>query len=338
MPPTPKYTTNPRNPFVGQYVEWCDEPPTADLEIFEEKAKSILAKNDSPDISFTYSVNPYRGCFHSCAYCYARSSHHYLQFGAGTDFDRKIVAKVNAPSLLREAFSKRSWTREPVVFSGNTDCYQPLEIQYELTKGCLETCIDWSNPFYIITKGAIIRRDIELLAEASKKNLAFVIISLAFADDTISKAVEPNAPRPTHRFETMRLLHEAGVPVGLALAPVIPGLNDFQIPEILEKAASAGASRAFMTLLRLPGATRDIFVERMTKAFPTRVKRMLNQLKDMREGELNRSEFGTRMKGSGTRWEVIEWLFKENCSKFGISTTERTVVKPREIQQMKLDF
>lgn len=331
-----KYIDNPPNPFQNQYVEWCDEPPVASLQIFEEEAKSILAKNDSADISFTYSVNPYRGCFHSCAYCYARSSHHYLQFGAGTDFDRKIVAKVNAPELLVEAFRKKSWSRESIVFSGNTDCYQPVEIQYQLTKRCLEVCTDWKNPFCIISKGAIIRRDIELLSKASEKKLVYVVISLAFADDEMSKLVEPHAPRPSHRFETIRLLSEAGIPVGLALAPVIPGLNDTQIPAILERAAGAGASNAFMTLLRLPGATRDIFIERMTKAFPTKIKRMIHSLRDMKEGQLNRPDFGKRMVGEGSRWQAIDWMFRESCRKYGLSTKERTLMKPEAPLQLTL--
>jgi DNA repair photolyase len=206
MPPV--LNNNPPNPFHHSQVEWIDAPEET-LQVYEEQARSILSENDSPDISFRYSLNPYRGCFHACAYCYARPSHHYLDFGAGTDFERKIVAKVNAPALLRETFMRPRWQGEPIVFSGNTDCYQPLELSYALTRGCLEVCREFKNPVFIITKGAIIRRDIDLLKELHRCASVHVTMSIAFSDDELSRLIEPGAPRPSVRFRALEELAAA---------------------------------------------------------------------------------------------------------------------------------
>jgi DNA repair photolyase len=320
---TPKAVLNPPNPYQKQFCEWIDAPPVAELKIYEEQARSIISKNDSPDISFTYSINPYRGCFHACAYCYARPSHQYLDFGAGTDFERKIVVKTNAPLLLKKAFQKKTWKKETVVLSGNTDCYQPLELSYELTRACLQVCLDYENPVAIITKGAIIRRDLELLSALAKKGLVHVTMSIAFADDGQSKLIEPGAPRPSVRFRALKELSEAGIPTGVACAPVIPALNDSQIPEILSKAKACGASSAFMTLLRLPAEVKIIFQERLREHFPLRAHKVINQIKQMRGGELYRSAFGSRMRGDGEQWDVIRWIFLSSCEKYGLNQRRR---------------
>src|SRR4051812_45457415 len=265
---------NPPNPWSSTHVEWLEEPPPAALSIFEEDAKSVLSENDSPDVGFRYSVNPYRGCLHACAYCYARPSHQYLGWGAGTDFDRKIVVKRNAPELLRRELSRPRWQGDVIAFSGNTDCYQPLEATYELTRRCLEVCLDFQNPVSIITKGALIRRDVQLLADLARRAGAHVHMSVAFADDDMARKIEPYANRPSNRFEAMRRLADAGVSTGILIAPVIPGLNDSDIPVLLERAKAAGASRAGLTLLRLPAEVLPVFDERIEAAFPDRAQRI----------------------------------------------------------------
>jgi len=215
--------SNPPNPWHSAYREWIDAPPPeAQLEIYEEQAKTVLSENDSPDVGFRFSLNPYRGCFHACAYCYARPTHQYWDFGAGTDFERKIIVKTNAPEKLREAFMKKSWQGELVVFSGNTDCYQPLEVPYTLTRRCLEVCREFRNPVGLITKSALIRRDIDVLAALARDARAVVHMSIAFADDAMARKIEPNAPSPSTRFAAIRALTDAGIPVGVGIAPIIP--------------------------------------------------------------------------------------------------------------------
>ncbi len=318
LQPNLKRVLNPPNPYHGTYAEWIDAAPTAELVIYEETAKSIVSHNTSPDIGFSSSVNPYRGCFHGCAYCYARPTHQYLDFGAGSDFERKIVVKINAPQLLKKEFEKKSWSGDEIVFSGVTDCYQPLEATYELTRQCLQICAEYQNSVSIITKGALIRRDIDILIQLKRRASIAVYMSIAFADDKTSKLIEPFAPRPSVRFRAMKELTEAGIFVGVGIAPVIPGLSDFQIPEILERASEAGARSAFMTLLRLPAEVNEIFRTRLEDAFPSKAKKILNQIKAMKGGKLNRSEWGTRMQGEGEQWEAIKFLFTRNCDRFGL--------------------
>ena len=291
---------------------------------YEELAKSVLSENDSPDLSFRFSLNPYRGCFHACAYCYARPSHQYWDFGAGTDFERKIIVKTNAPEKLREAFMKRSWTGELVVFSGNTDCYQPLEAAYRITRGCLEVCRDFRNPVGIITKSAIVRRDADVLAALARVARAHVYISIAFSDDKMARLIEPGAPSPSTRFAAMKALADAGIPVGVALAPVIPGLNDSQIAEILERAYECGARRAFRVMLRLPAEVKPVFLQRLEQAYPDRAQKVVNAVREMRGGALYNNAFHQRGKGSGQRWDAIEWLFDLTCKKLGMNITKRT--------------
>lgn len=315
----PRSVSNPPNPWQSVHAEWLGEPPSAELEIFEEEARSIIAENDSPDVGFRYSVNPYRGCFHSCAYCYARPTHQYLGWGAGTDFDRKIVAKVNAPELLRRALLRPSWKGETIVFSGVTDCYQPTEAVYGLTRRCLEICAEFRNPVGIVTKGALIRRDLDLLGAMARETDVDVYISLIFADDRMAKAIEPNVSPPSQRFETIAAVAAAGIRTGIAVAPVIPGLNDSDIPALLSRARAAGASGAFLTLLRLPAETRLVFEERLTAAFPDRAAKIWSNLEQTRGGRRNDPRFGSRMEGVGPRWEAIERLFAVECRRLGLN-------------------
>ncbi len=314
-----KLVSNPPNPWESTYREWIGEPPEAKLEIFEEEPRTILAENESPDVGFRWSLNPYRGCFHACSYCYSRTSHEYLGFGAGTDFDRKIVVKVNAPRLLRREIARRSWKGETIIFSGNTDCYQPLEAVYELTRRCLEVCAEFRNPAAIITKGALVRRDVELLTRMSRECSVSVSLSIPIGDDEMSRAIEPNASLPSQRFETLRILSDAGLRTGVGVAPVIPGLNDSQISSVLERARAAGATSAFMTLVRLAGQTLPVFRERLAQAFPNRASKIWNAIRDVRGGKLNESEFHARMRGLGPRWQAIHDLFDVECRRLGLN-------------------
>jgi len=328
----PSRVSNPPNPWASAHVEWLEEAPPVALEVYEEEARSIIATNDSPDVGFDFSVNPYRGCQHACAYCYARPTHQVLDLGAGTDFDSKIVVKVNAPELLRRELAGRRWARgrETIVFSGVTDCYQPLEASYELTRSCLEVCDEFRHPIAVITKGALVRRDAELLARMSRRGGAHVGISIPFANDEDGRKIEPLASSVSTRFETVRRLADAGIPVGVAIAPLIPGLNDFQVPEILARAREAGASSAFLVLLRLPAEVAPVFEERLRASFPERADKVLGALREMRGGVLYRSDFGSRMRGEGPRWEAVLQLFRLQCRRLGLESDERRGAGPEQ--------
>lgn len=315
----PRPIANPPNPWVSTHVEYLGAPPDAKLEVYEDHSKSIVSSNDSPDVGFRWSVNPYRGCYHGCAYCYARPGHEYLGFGAGTDFERKIVVKPAAPALLREHFERRSWTGEPVMFSGVTDCYQPLEASYRLTRGCLEVCLDYRNPVNVITKGALIRRDVDVLGELARTAAASAALSIGFCDDELARKIEPWASPPSRRLEALAALADAGVDVGISLSPIIPGLNDEQIPELLERAKQAGARWAFMILLRLPGAVLPVFEQRIHEAVPLRAGKILHAIEDMRGGKRNDARFGSRMRGQGPRWAAIEAVFEAHRRRLGLA-------------------
>lgn len=314
---------NPPNPYHSQHVEYLEQPPDAKIEVYEERAKSILSRNDSPDLPFTWSVNPYRGCQHACAYCYARPYHEYLDLGAGTDFDTKLFVKVNAAELLHKELSSPKWSGEAISFSGVTDCYQPLEAVWELTRRCLEVCLDFRNPLAIVTKSYLVARDAELLAKIAAVARIVVMHSIPFADDETARLIEPQAPPPSKRFAAMKRLHEAGVPVGVMAAPIIPGLNDRDIPKILEQAAACGAVRAGYTALRLPGSVRPVFMERLQKAMPLRARRIERRIREIRGGDLNDSRFGKRMRGEGTYWESIAQLFRVCCRQCGIGNEKK---------------
>ena len=229
----PRKVENPPNPWASHHVEWLGRPPEIDLVVYEEEAKSILSENQSPDLPFRYGLNPYRGCFHGCIYCYARPTHQYLDLGAGSDFERRIVVKTNAAVRLKARLDNPDWQPETIVFSGVTDCYQPLEASYQITRQCLEVCASRRNPVGFVTKGALIRRDVDLLGEMADWNGVRVFVSIPFADDEAGWAIEPQASAISQRFKTLRVLSDAGVDVGVSLAPLIPGLNDSDIPRIL---------------------------------------------------------------------------------------------------------
>lgn len=317
------YVANPPNPWLSHSVEWIGEPPAAKIEVFEEtETRSIITYNDSPDVGFDYTVNCYRGCSHGCTYCFSRPTHEYLGYGAGTDFERKIIAKVRAPELLRQEMGKRSWKGNLIMFSFTSDPYIPLEANYRLTRRCLEVCLEFRNPIGVITKSALIRRDIDILQQIAREASLSVFISIPFADYDTARAVEPFAPSPGARFKAMKELADAGIDVGIGIAPVIPGLST-EIPELLTRAKDAGARRAFINMLRLPGSVAPYFEQRLRENVPTKADRILNRIREARGGRLNSSVFGERMRGQGQYWEAQERLFEVHCQRLGFN--QRTV-------------
>ena len=310
---------NPPNPWLTHSVEWIGEPPRARIEVYEEnETRSIISHNDSPDVAFDYSINCYRGCIHGCTYCFSRPTHEYLDFGAGTDFERKIVVKVRAPELLRKELMKPSWKGDQIVFSFTSDPYIPLEANYKLTRQCLEVCADFRNPVGIVTKSALIRRDVDVLQTLAREASVGVYFSIPFADYDIARAVEPFAPSPNARFEAMKLLSDAGIQVGIGIAPTIPGLST-DIPGLLQRAKDCGATKAFINMLRLPGSVAPYFEQRLREKLPTKAERVLNRIREARGGKLNSSVFGERMRGKGQYWNAQEKLFEVYCRKLGFN-------------------
>ena len=315
-------TQNPPNRFASTSIEYDpgDGPPPSEVTLIEDHSRSILSKNDSPDLGFRWSVNPYRGCCHACNYCYARPTHEYLDMGAGTDFDTKIIYKPRAAELLREAFDKKSWTGERIMFSGVTDCYQPFEAKLRLTRACLEVCLEYRNPCGVISKSALVERDVDLFVELQREVGAWVTVSLAFADAEIARAIEPWAPSPQRRFKVIETLARAGLKVGVMLAPIIPGLNDRQIIEVLERAHAAGATEAGWTLLRLPGAVAQVFPERVRAALPLAADKILSRIRETRGGErLNDSRFHSRFAGEGAYAQTIAAVFDATVKRLGMT-------------------
>ncbi len=341
--PEPKRVWNPPNPYLTEHRELLGEAPIAELEVYEDESQSILSHNDSPDIGFRWSVNPYRGCFHACAYCYARPTHEYFGFGAGSDFERKIFVKPRAPQLLEAAFRRPSWNGEWITFSGVTDCYQPLEAAWKLTQQCLQVCLAFRNPVGIITKSLLIRRDAQLLAELAREADASVSISIPFLDERITRLIEPGTPTIRKRFETMEILAKAGVPVGIGVAPIIPGLNDQDIPGLLKAAKAHGAQFAFHTLLRLPGSVKEVFFHRLKEALPLRAARIEHRIRETREGKLYDSRFGHRHHGEGKYWESVTQMWEIWARRAGFNMDDRptkpsTFHRPSRALQDQLEF
>ena len=324
-----KRIQNPPNPFSSENLDYLEEMiPPARLEVFEDATRTILARNESPDLGFRWSLNPYRGCAHACAYCYARPSHEYLGFGAGTDFETKIVVKRNAPNLLRETFLKPSWKGELIIFSGDTDCYQPLEASYGLTRGCLRVCLEFGNPVGIITKSFLIVRDLDLLKQLDQRTHLGVTVSIPFADDPTGRQIEPHAASISKRFEVVQKLAGVGIRVSVNVAPLIPGLNDSDIPQILKRAKEGGATGAGLTLVRLPGNVKQVFASRLKAEFPLAYQKILGRIRETRGGKLYDSEFGARRTGKGPYWENLRKMFEVSCEKFGLNGDEAQKRRP----------
>ena len=315
---------NPPNRFEKVHLErdeeWNpEEDPLPRTQFLKDSSKTIIAHNDSPDIGFEASINPYRGCEHGCIYCYARPFHEYLGFSAGIDFETKIMVKENAPQLLREELSSPKWKPQVIAISGVTDCYQPIERKLKITRGCLEVLAEFRNPVGIITKNFLVTRDIDLLSELARHNAVQVHISLTTLDTELRKIMEPRTSPPAARLEAIRRLAEAGVRVGILMAPVIPGLTDHEIPAVLDAAAKAGAKTAGHVTLRLPHAVAPLFEKWLETHFPDRKEKVLNRLRTMRGGKLYDSKWGQRMRGEGIFADQIDQLFDIARRKVGIA-------------------
>jgi len=309
---------NPVNRWESTHVEYDDgEVPEAGLRVFEDDSVEIVSENDSPDVGFRYGINPYRGCAHGCAYCYARPSHEYLGFGSGTDFERRIVIKPRAAELLRARFEKPSWKGDLLVISGNTDCYQPLEARFGLTRACLAVCAEYRNPVHIITKSALVERDLDVLLDLHKGSSVSVSVSITFWDENVSRAIEPYAPSPRRRVETVRRLASAGIPVIVHVAPLIPGLADKDLIPILEAAREAGAVSALSIPLRLPGSTKEVFESRLRRHLPLVAEKVLRRVREMHGGRLNDPRFFARMQGEGEYQATLQRVFDATARRLG---------------------
>ena len=292
-------------------------PPTT--QIIEERVKSILSSNDSPDISFDLSINPYRGCEHGCVYCFARPTHSYLNMSPGLDFETRIVAKVNAAQRLREAFASRSYTPLLLNIGSATDAYQPVERKLGITRSVIEVMAECGHPFSLVTKSSGIERDLDLIAPMAGRGLAAVYVSVTSLDPALSRILEPRAASPLRRLRTIEALAKAGVPVGVSVSPVIPFINEPELERVLEAAASAGATSAFSVVLRLPWEVNPLFQQWLDQHFPDRAARVMARVREMRGGRDYDAKFGTRMRGEGVWAQLLSQRFHKAATRFGLN-------------------
>jgi len=299
-------------------LEMPAEQARSTEEYLPDESKSIVSENDSPDIPYRFNVNPYRGCSHGCSYCYARPYHEFLGLSAGLDFETKILVKHDAPALLREFLSRPSWKPEPITFSGVTDCYQPAERQFRLTRGCLEVASEAHQPITVITKNSLVLRDLDLLAAMGSARLIHVNISVTTLDAELARTMEPRTTTPAAKLKTIRVLTDAGIPVRVMVAPIIPGLTDHETPAILEAAHQAGAAAAGYVLLRLPLTVEPIFRAWLEENYPNKKERVEALIRSTRSGKLTDSQFGRRMRGEGNYARQIAQNFKVFSQRFGL--------------------
>ena len=329
---------NPPNRFEPLHVEpdsdggwpdgsWPDgEAPAPPQTVYlRDTSRSIIASNNSPDVPFRQSINPYRGCSHGCIYCYARIGHEFLGFSAGLDFETKIIVKADAPELLRRELAAPRYKPDMLAISGVTDCYQPIERKLELTRQCLQVCAAFRNPVGIVTKNHMVTRDLDLLRELAGHRAAMVMLSITTLDADLGRIMEPRTSSPKRRLAAVELLAKAGVPVGVMIAPVIPGLTDHEIPAILSAAAAAGATFAGFTPVRLPLGVAGLFEDWLARHFPDRKEKVLNRIRSMREGKLNNPQFGSRMAGSGVLAEQLRSLFNVAARRAGLDGPSPTL-------------
>ena len=316
--------SNPPNRFEPLRLErdedWNpEEDPLPRTVFLKDRSQSIITFNDSPDVGFAAGINPYRGCEHGCIYCYARPTHEYLGFSAGLDFETKIMVKERAAELLRKELSSPKWRPQPLGMSGVTDCYQPVERKLKITRGCLEVLAEFRNPVNIVTKNSLVTRDIDLLSELAKNRAASVCISVTSLDPDLRGVLEPRTSPPAAKLSAIRQLASAGIPVGVLVAPIIPGLTEHEIPAILEAVAQAGATHAGYEMLRLPYANKELFEHWLDQHFPEKKDKVLGRVRAVRGGKLNDSRFGTRMRGEGIFADQIAQMFHVACRKAGIA-------------------
>jgi len=314
---------NPPNRFTPLWYvrdpDWTDpEDPAPATQFLKDTARSILTSNVSPDVGFTWSINPYRGCEHGCIYCYARPTHEYLGFSAGLDFETKILVKHDAPELLRRALATPRWHPQVLAMSGVTDPYQPIERRLLLTRRCLEVLAEFRNPVVIVTKSALVTRDVDVLTSLARDNAAAVFLSVTTLDSRLARLLEPRASQPTRRLAAIETLAQAGVPVGVLVAPVIPGLTEHELPAILTAAARVGAQSAGYVTLRLPHGVAALFEDWLRQHAPTKQAKILQRIRALRGGQLNDARFGVRMQGEGVFADQIAALFTLGCRKAGL--------------------
>lgn len=339
---------NPANRFLKQemvteHVEGLDEPLLQDEKtvFHSEYPKVIVNEVNSPDLGFEFSMNPYQGCEHGCIYCYARNSHTYWGWSAGLDFEREIHFKPEAPSLFRKFLSRKNYVCKPIVISGNTDCYQPGEAKFRITRQLLEVALEFGQPVSMITKNALILRDLDLLGKLAERKLVQVMISITTLDESIRRKMEPRTVSALKRLEVVRQLSEVGIRTGVMVAPIIPGLTSDEIPRILEAAGQNGASGAGMTIVRLNGQVSDIFHEWLKREYPDRQEKVWNLIRECHAGKVNDSRFGDRMKGTGEVALAIQKLFSISKKKYitclqGYDVTTELFKVPGKVTQLNL--
>ena len=315
-------SSNPPNRFerlTVEHDEWADpDDPLPPTQLYGDSTREILSTNDSPDVPMDVGINPYRGCEHACVYCYARPYHEYLGLSAGLDFETRIMVKRDAPELLRRRLSSPRWKPTPIMLSGATDPYQPVERRLRVTRGVLEVFAEFRNPVGVITKSHLVTRDLDLLADLAAHSAAGVVLSITTLRNELQRVMEPRTSVPARRLEAVRALARAGIPVGVNVAPVIPGLTDHEMPAILESASEAGASFASYILVRLPHAVAPLFETWLEQHFPERKNKVLSRLRDLHGGRLHDSTWGRRKRGRGVFAEQIERLFSLARRKAGL--------------------
>lgn len=338
---------NPGNRFedvrlhvLGEHLDEIaiEHPAGVQVEtrVFRDSSRSILNPIDSPDLGMKWSINPYRGCEHGCIYCYARPGHEYLGMSSGLDFETRILAKANAPELLRAELSKKSWEGESISISGVTDCYQPVEADLRITRRVLEVCAEFAQPVGVITKNRLVTRDLDVLVELHRCRAATAAVSITTLDNTLAARMEPRASSPRERLATIRALADAGIPVAVMVAPVIPALNESEIPAILEAARNAGATGAGFVLLRLPHQIKALFLDWLAREFPDRAPHVEAAIRDTRGGDLYQTQWGVRQKGTGARAEQIGRVFEVFARKLGL--TARPSGRTRDEFLRRRDF
>lgn len=336
---------NPKNRFKDTHLEYDINEETGkfkkpDTQLLTDHTSEIISTNQSPDISFDVSLNPYRGCEHGCVYCYARPTHEYLGMSPGLDFESKIVVKYDAPKLLREKLAQESWKPQTLIMSGVTDPYQPIEKKLRITRGCIEVLAECNHPLVIITKNYQVTRDIDLLLSLAEKNAVKVVLSITSLDKSLTDTMEPRTSRPNRRLKAVRELTEAGIPVHVNIAPLIPGLTDEELVPIMEASAEAGAGSVAVVPLRLPYAVKDLFVKWLEDHQLDRKKKVINRIKNMKDGKLNRSEWGERFQVEGPFGDQIRQLLKIHAKRLGlnenISPLETKHFRRPETDQLRL--
>ncbi|MDX1959380.1 MAG: PA0069 family radical SAM protein [Leptospiraceae bacterium] len=308
-----------------------EEIQTHKTQVREEIANSILTTNDSPDIPFETSINPYRGCEHGCIYCYARPNHSYVNLSPGLDFESILFAKVNAAAILKKEFQRKNYIPKVIALGASTDPYQPIEKKFEITRNILKTCLSFQHPIGIVTKSSLVERDIDILQKLAEKNLVRVYISVTSLDNKLTRVLEPRTPTGARRLETIHKLSQALVPVGVMTAPIIPFLNDKEMEEILEKSNIMGAKTAGYVMLRLPYEVKELFKDWLDRNFPEKKSHIMNLIKSMRNGLENSKEFGERMTGTGNYAELIRNRFKLATRKLGMNKES----KPLSLDQFR---